>query len=177
MSDIQERLYAWLGKWGDDLPKTARAEFREALQDTTAIRPNAFPEPKEIDPALAKELDDARDEARPGLVPVAPKVKNAPVKRIYTIPQDAVCRRGEQLSDKAGQPFAHVVSPEGYCIFCNAGLPPPKDTPDPGANIFEHGGEEKVWCTEHGFHIVKVNPDGSFKDAPDCPMFKAQEQV
>ncbi len=85
------------------------------------------------------------------------------------------CRRGDQTLDKRGQSFAHDYT-LGYCIFCNDGLPQPGPA-DPNANIYKNGGEEKIWCDVHGFHLLKVKPDGTYDNAPkDCQLFTVNGQ-
>lgn len=130
--------------------------------------------------------NDAPMPGAPGIVVAAhaerirsPKqIEPTPAARIKTDPSKP-CRRGEREHDDSGVPFKHNYQKElGYCIFCNDGLPPPPATPDPGSNLLENGGEEKVWCDIHGWHHIKVRPDGTMIDPPkDCPIFSAQEQV
>lgn len=127
-----------------------------------------------------KPFTEKREGKEPGDIghPMAAAQMSA---QLPSKPFDAArpCRRGDAITDDKGQPFQHSI-PSGltYCIFCGGGLPASKAEPDKNANIYASGGEEKVWCDEHGFHILKVRPDGTYENPPDdCAMFKAKEQL
>lgn len=147
MNTTKTRLYAWLGKWGDELSADARAEFRDAVQDD------------EVVPLVT----DTR-------VRVVPPTKAPPVKR--AINPSKPCKRGEMTVDEGGAPFRHAYDKTlGYCVFCGDGAPEP--VPDPNANLLLKGGRDRAWCGEHGcFHDFEVRPDGSIVNPPDCEMFK-----
>lgn len=84
-----------------------------------------------------------------------------------------ICKRGQlTVNPKTGQPFEHEIDKGlGYCLWCGAGAPPPKE--DPNANLLAKGGRDKAWCDEHGvFHEFDVSPEGKILNPPECEMFK-----
>jgi len=121
---------------------------------------------------------DHQDNAERNFNKPAPRpIEAAPVP-VITASTAAPCRRGQLTRDpKTGKEFQHEVPQHvGYCIWCGAGAPPPRQ--DPNANLLANGGKDRVWCGEHvTFHEFDVDSTGKIVNAPDCEMFDNAKKV